>query len=130
VFPRINSNPRGLYYSKCRRCKAGFGDEANPGKADTPGAEISDIPTVATDTNGTLKVKMPRNHNRLHQTSTDLLQSWRANCDVQILMYDCDPKKPSIADLARVTDYVVGYSCKGNSTSREEKEQYNYLIMA
>jgi hypothetical protein len=98
--------------------------------ADTPGCSINEVPTVDTDYNGTLKLKMPRNNSRLNQTSVDLLQSWRANCDVQILMYDCDPKKPSIADLARVTDYVVGYSCKGNSTSQEEKEQYNYLALA
>ena len=88
-------------------------------------------PSVELDDNGNLKVYMPRNHpRRLNQTSSDMLQSWRANCDVQILMYDCDPKKPSVSDLARVTDYVVGYSCKGNTTSKEEKEQYKHLTMA
>ena len=108
----------------------GFGLEENAGKADTPGAEVNKNPSVELDDNGNLKVYMPRNHPRLNQTSSDMLQSWRANCDVQILMYDCDPKKPSVSDLARVTDYVVGYSCKGNTTSKEEKEQYKHLTMA
>jgi hypothetical protein len=73
---------------------------------------------------------MPRNHLRVNQTSMDAVQSWRANCDVQILIYDCDPKNPSVGELARVSDYVVGYSCKGNATTREEKEQLKHLIMA
>ena len=71
---------------------------------------------------------MPRNHNRLNQTSMDLLQSWRGNCDAQVLVYDCDPKKPNIAEIARVTDYVVAYSCKGNCTFKEEREQMQKLI--
>jgi len=33
------------------------------------------------------KLYMPRNDNRLNQTSKCLLMSWRANCDVQILVY-------------------------------------------
>jgi hypothetical protein len=77
---------------KCRGCKAGFGIEETPGMADTPGCELNEAPTVEFDHNRALKVKMPRNHSQLNQTSVDLLQSWRANCDVQILMYKCDPK--------------------------------------
>ena len=73
---------------------------------------------------------MPRNHKRLNQTSKYLIQSWRANCDVQILVYDCDPKNPDISEIARVTDYIVAYSCKGNSTLKEEREQNAKLFMA
>jgi len=72
---------------------------------------------------------MPRNHGRLNQTSVDLLQSWRGNCDVQFLVYTCNPKEPSADDIARVTDYVVAYSCKGNKTLKEEREQTKQLIM-
>ena len=57
-----------------------------------------------------------------------MLQSWRANCDVQLLIYDCDPLQPSINDIARVTDYIVGYACKGNATTTEEKEQIKHMI--
>lgn len=71
---------------------------------------------------------MPRNHARLHQTSLDLLRAWRGNCDVQILIYDSDPDHPDPNDIARVTDYVVAYSTKGNKTLREEKQQTIHLI--
>ncbi len=59
-----------------------------------------------------------------------LLQSWRGNCDIQLIVYNCDPKYPNISEIARVTDYVVAYACKGNSTVKEELEQNRRLIMA
>lgn len=71
---------------------------------------------------------MERNHSRLNQTSADLIQGWRGNCDVQLLIYNCDPLKPDISEISRVTDYVVAYSCKGNATLKEEKEQMRKLI--
>ena len=73
---------------------------------------------------------MPRNHPRINQTSSYLLQSWRANCDVQILVYNGDPKNPDISEIARITDYVVSYSCKGNVTLKEEREHLKQLILA
>ena len=76
------------------------------------------------------KLYMPRNHNRVVQSSTDLLQSWRANCDVQLLIYNSDPKNPDVMDIARVTDYIVAYSCKGNATMKEEKDHTKAMIMA
>lgn len=59
-----------------------------------------------------------------------MLQSWRGNCDVQLLIYNCDPKHPNMSEIARVTDYVVAYACKGNVTMKEEREQNKQLIMA
>ena len=59
-----------------------------------------------------------------------MLQSWRANCDVQLIIYDSDPLKPDIAEIARITDYIVSYSTKGNVTWKEENEQTKQLIMA
>ena len=73
---------------------------------------------------------MPRNNDRINQTSRHMLQSWRANCDVQLIIYDSDPLKPDIAEIARITDYIVSYSTKGNVTWREENEQTKQLIMA
>ena len=60
----------------------------------------------------------------------DLLQSWRGNCDIQILVYSCDPKHPDIAEIARITDYVVAYACKGNASVKEEREQNKQMILA
>ena len=73
---------------------------------------------------------MPRNHPRVNQTSSLMLQSWRGNCDVQLLIYDSNPKTPDISEIARVTDYVVAYSCKGNATLKEEIQQNIKISMA
>jgi hypothetical protein len=98
-------------------------------KCDTPGFPLHDKPEVKFDHKHSLKLYMPRNHDRLVQTSTDLLQSWRANCDIQLLIYNSDPKHPDPMDIARVTDYIVSYTCKGNTTMKEEREQIKAMIL-
>ena len=108
----------------------GCGFEATKGKCDTPGFPCIDLPQVKFDHRRAQKLYMPRNHQRLNQTSTFLLQSWRANCDLQVLVYDGDPNNPNIAEIAKITDYVVSYSCKGNTTWKEETEQTKKLIAA
>lgn len=72
---------------------------------------------------------MPRNHSRLNQTSKDILQSWRGNCDIQILIYESDPDHPNVKEISRVTDYVVSYNTKGNSTWLEEIATSKDIIM-
>lgn len=52
-----------------------------------------------------------------------MLSSWRANCDVQVLVYESNPKRPRFDEIARVTDYVVGYACKGGERLKDEKKQ-------
>jgi hypothetical protein len=64
-----------------------------------------------------------------HLTSLDLCQSCRGKCDFQILLYECDPFSPDPSEIARVTDYVVAYACKGNSTLTEEKRQMKQLVL-
>ena len=73
---------------------------------------------------------MPRNHPQINQTSTTLIQTWRANCDIQLLIYKTDPDAPDLKEISRVTDYVVAYSCKGNATLREEIETNKNLILS
>lgn len=119
-----------LPYRKNRVCKTGAGVEATVGQCDTPGFSLNDQPEVKYDHRRAQKLFMPRNHRRINQTSLNLLQSWRGNCDIQILVYNCDPRHPNIAEIARVTDYVVAYSCKGNSTLKEEREQNRKLVLA
>lgn len=104
--------------------------EATVGKADTPGFPLHVNPEVKFDHKRAKKLYMPRNHPRINQSSLDLLQSWRGNCDVSILLYDCDPRYPNLTEIARVTDYVVSYACKGNTTVKEEREQNRSLILA
>ena len=57
------------------------------------------------------------------------VQSWRANCDIQILLYDSDPLYPSPSDIAKATDYIVGYACKGNENLKQERLHMIQLIL-
>lgn len=112
-----------------RVCRCGAGEEATPNECNTPGFPLSDTPQVKYDHRHCLKLYLKRNHNRLVQTSTDQLRSWRANCDIQLLIYSSDPKNPDSMDIARVTDYIVSYTCKGNITMKEEREQNKHLVL-
>ena len=58
---------------------------------------------------------------RFMQSSMSLLQSWRANCDIKILIYDTDPEFPDLSEISTVSDYIVSYTCKGHLTLFEEK---------
>jgi hypothetical protein len=69
------------------------------------------------------------NHSKLNQTSLHCLQSWRANCDVAILIYESDPKNPDSSEIAKVTDYVISYACKGNLTLAIERKQVKDFML-
>ena len=114
---------------KPRICRVGCGIEETKNKCDTPGFLLQEDPTILYDHKHSLKLNLPRNHRRVVQTSKVLLQGWRANCDVQILLYNSDPKTPDVQDIARVTDYVVAYACKGNTTMKEEKDQNRHMAL-
>jgi len=83
---------------------------------------LQDNVTITKDPRGFKTLHMPRNHPRLNQTSLFALQSWRANCDIQVLIYDTDPAQPDPTEISRVTDYVVAYACKGNATLAVERK--------
>jgi len=106
---------------KCKQCRQGCGFEKTPGAGDTPGWKLRDKDEIVTE-RGFNKLHLTRNDNRFFQTSLYCLQSWRANCDVQILIYDTDPKNPDASEIAKVTDYVVSYACKGNATLAVERK--------
>lgn len=72
---------------------------------------------------------MPRNHPRINQTSISLIQSWRGNCDVQILVYESHPDNFDLREVSKVTDYVVAYSTKASTTYREEVHINCQLIL-
>ena len=50
----------------------------------------------------------------MQQISTVLFQSWRANCDIQLLLYDSNPYNPNLGEFVKVADYIVSYITKGN----------------
>jgi len=62
------------------------------------------------------------------QSSLFLLPQWRANCDVQLLLYESDPQNPDVYEMSKITDYVVSYACKGNATTETEVQALNTLI--
>ena len=103
--------------------------EKTAGMADTPGFELRGDPIIIADSRGYNKIELSRNNQRVVQSSMDMLQSWRGNCDFQILLYDCDPFNPDPSEIARVIDYVVAYACKGNCTLAEEKRQIKKLVL-
>jgi hypothetical protein len=44
-------------------------------------------------------------------------------------LYDSDPTNPDCEELAKVTDYVVAYACKGNDSLKGEKEKFKSFIL-
>jgi hypothetical protein len=112
-----------------RRCKVGCGSEATKGSCDTPGFDLISAPVIKKDHKGITKLFLPRDNKRLVQSSSFVLQSWRGNCDVQALLYKCSPKNPDLGEIAQVIDYIIAYSCKGNSTLGEELTQTKNLVM-
>jgi len=107
---------------KLRFCRAGCGYEKSEGACDTPGFQVQEVNMIKKDDKGIKKLLLKRNHCKMMQTSIKSLQSWRSNCDVQIILYDSDPRNPDVCELSKVTDYVVSYACKGNCTHEAEKQ--------
>lgn len=62
------------------------------------------------------------------QTSTSMLQSWRANCDLSVIVYDTDPAKLCPQDIARISGYIVSYCTKGNASYKKEQEAISKVI--
>ena len=112
-----------------RECRSGAGKEATKDCCDTPGFELRDTPTIELHRKSK-KLLLRRNHRRMNQVSIDMMRSWRGNCDVQILIYDSPPDNPDVKEISRVTDYVVGYTCKGGTTLMEERETNKRIAMA
>lgn len=114
---------------KRRVCRVGAGVEAVPGECNTPGFTLRDKPQLVQDPRGFTRLELERDNKRILQTSTHMMQSWRANCDIQILLYKGDPDEPDLDEIAGVTDYVVTYACKGNESSVAEKENLKEYIV-
>ncbi len=75
-------------------------------------------------------LRLKRSERRMKRTSLSMLQSWRANCDVSVLIYDHDPASISCSDIANVSGYVVAYCTKGNMSFKTETEALKTLILA
>ena len=117
-----------LYYPFFRYCRAGAGSEVTPNKCDTPGFVIRDSPAVVVDDRNYMKLEMPRKHVRMIQTPLKVLWGWHGNCDVKVLLYRSNSGDPDPSEIARVTDYIVSYACKGNEKLQVEKDIMKDMI--
>ena len=77
----------------------------------TPGFQLQDIGTLSVDSNGIKRLALQRNTKRTNQSSFTALRSWRANCDVQLIINDSDPEYPNLNKIAKIGDYIVSYTC-------------------
>ena len=92
-------------------CRCGAGVEETPDMCNTPGFPLRTEPKLVRDLRGFDRLDLPRNHRRIVASSRWLLQGWRANCDIQVLLYGCDPMHPNSDEIARVSNYIVAYAC-------------------
>ncbi len=81
------------------------------------------------DQGGFKTLEMPRNYPKVVQSSVDMLQSWRANCDIQIILYESDPSVVDAYKISQITDYIVTYSCKRQESLKDQQEQMKTLII-
>ena len=128
---RYFTNNEDMNSRKRRVCNKMYKIEKTPGHGDTSGWEELKNATVTRDHRGTLKLNLPRSKtsNRLVQTSIYLSRGWRANVDIQLLLHDCNEEEICSVDVAGVTDYIVGYICKGNESQVQEKANMKELVM-
>jgi len=121
-----------------RECHAGCGVEKTHGKGDTPGFVLRKKTSLEKYARGFLKLQLPHDNKRKRdgkkrnpiQTSLWLAHGWRANCDLQLILYDGNPREPDPAEVARITDYIVAYASKGIESFTQEQDQVKELVMA
>ena len=112
-----------------RTCRVQFGKESQFGYQDTPGMELRDTSAIVRDSRGFCQFRMKRTKSRrVVQHSRTLLRSWRANCDVKLLIYFSNPHLPDIGEIEEVCQYVVAYTGKRHKTTQDEKTAIQNLI--
>jgi len=115
--------------SKGRKCRMRYGVETAYGKQDTEGKELRSSAAIVKDGKGISHLELKRTKSkRLVQFSKPLLQGWRANCDIQLLIYNSDPLHPNLDEIEAVSRYVVAYTGKKHHTNKQEKEQVQNII--
>ena len=109
--------------SSRKYCRVCAGEEITVGSGDTPGFCLQSEDTLEKYYRGLKKLQLKRSNSRKFiQSSMSFLQSWRANCDVKVLIYDTDPTFPDLEEISNVCDYIISYTCKGHQTLFQEKD--------
>lgn len=126
---KINLNRfRFIDTDSIQQCRAGAGQTFLKGSTLTEGFKVRKLASLEKCDRGSLRLHMPRNSRRMVQTSKRLLQGWRGNCDLQVLLYQSGSTTPDPREIAAVTDYIVGYACKGSNTAYEERNLFKSFI--
>ncbi len=117
--------------SNKRICRVGAGEEATEGMGDTPGWKLTQQDFIEIDEiRGIKLLRLKRSERRMKQTSFTMLQSWRANCDIALLIYTQNPLKINEKDIAAISGYVTSYCTKGNATHSAEVETISTMILS
>lgn len=112
-----------------RECRFDFGVETSYGECDTEGRPHRDVSAIVVDKRKIEHFHMRRTKSRKAvQHSKTMLQGWRANCDIQILIYRSHPNRPNTNEIENVCKYVVAYAGKKHHTSKQEREAIQNII--
>ena len=103
------------------KCKVTNEIEVQPGARRTKGFTLREKPIITRDDRGFQKIELESNTTTILQSSLYLVRSWCANVDIQLLMYENSPENVDAKDIAKVTDYIVGYISKGYERQIVEK---------
>jgi len=115
---------------KLRCCRFGFGTEKTSNMCDTEGKEFQREASIFKDHKGVEHLLLPRlRSRRTVQHSRSLLQAWRANADVQLLIYRSNPDIPDVSEIEAVSRYCVAYAGKRYKTTRQEKDAIQDIIL-
>ena len=104
--------------------------EEHAGKSDTKVKDLHKEAKIVKDHKGVEHFFMPCYYSkRINQHSRSLLQAWRANADVQLLIYRSDPNLPDVREIESVCRYVVAYAGKRYKISRQEVNMIQDVIL-
>ena len=111
-------------------CRFEFGTEVTAGERDTKGKDFHEEAKIVKNHKGVEHFCMTRYYSkRVNQNSTSLLQAWRANADVQLLIYWSDPDLPDAGEIESVCRYVVAYAGKRYKISHLEINMIQDVIL-
>src|SRR5688572_24520553 len=83
---------------KRKVCRCGAGVEKTPNMCDTPGFPLRVESKLVRNLRGFDRLEVPQTDKRIDASSRWLLQGWRANCDIQFLLYECNHLNPNPED--------------------------------
>ena len=78
-----------------------FGSKSSPGK------QLREIPAIATDRNGSMRLEMARDHPMLVQHSRFHTQDWRANGDISLILSKSPPENTPVNEIIATEKYAL-----------------------